>query len=141
MRRGFTSLVQVPLLVLTSSLVMQVPLSAQHVGSAGLVGSGHIGDQCTPGLPHVLRTIPKHHSRSALAILTTWSAETWPGGAPPIQRGRQRQPGWEKQGTLPCGLRRLSLVVRSAMAFRWDTACLMPAMLTILRPPRATATG
>jgi hypothetical protein len=91
MRRGFTNLVQVPLLVLASSLVLQVPLSAQHAGSIGLQGSGHIGWPVHPGpaptFPGPPRSVTSGvHSPS----LHNGQPRPWPGvPAHPIGSGNR----------------------------------------------------
>ena len=92
MRRGFTNLVQVSLIVLASSLVLQVPLSAQHAGSTGLIGSGHIGGPVHPGpaptFPGPPRSVTSGvHSPS----LQHGQPRPWPGGGParPIGGGNR----------------------------------------------------
>lgn|ERR1700761_252273 len=98
MRRGFAGLVQVPLLVLMSSFV---PLSAQHAGSAGLIGSGHIGAPVHAG-PAPTFSGPSRSVTPAVhpPSLQHGPPRPWPGGAParPIGgggrdgRNRERYP-------------------------------------------------
>jgi hypothetical protein len=90
MRRGFAGLVQVRLLVLASGFVLPVPLLAQHAGSAGLIGSGHIGGPVHTG-PAPTFSGP---SRSVTPVVHPPSLQhgpprPWPGGAParPIGSG------------------------------------------------------
>jgi hypothetical protein len=92
MRREFAGLVQVRLLVLASGLVLPVPLLAQHAGSAGLIGSGHIGGPVHTG-PAPTLTAPPRNVTPAVhpPSLQRGQPRPWPGGAPsrPIGGGNR----------------------------------------------------
>lgn len=83
MRRGITSLVQVPLLVLASSLVLPAALSAQHAGTTGSMSLGHFGGAVHAG-PAPTFSGP---SRSVTPAVHSPSFQGgpprhWPGGVP-----------------------------------------------------------
>jgi hypothetical protein len=91
MRRGLTGFVQVPLLVLTTSLVVQVPLPAQRAGTTGAVASGHFAGAGhsgpAPTFSGPSRNIaPSVHSPSA----QTGQPRHWPGGVPTHPTGGNR---------------------------------------------------
>jgi hypothetical protein len=83
MRGGFRGLVQVSLLVLASSLVIQAPLSAQRAGSAGSMSSGHFGGVShagpAPTFSGPSRFSPTVHPQSSPAL----QPRHWPYGVPP----------------------------------------------------------
>jgi hypothetical protein len=91
MQRGLTFLVQVLLLVLASSLVLQTPLSAQRAGTTGSIASGHVGGTVhagpAPTFSGPSRSItPSGHSPSAQA----GQPRHWPGGVPTHPTGGNR---------------------------------------------------
>jgi hypothetical protein len=91
MRRGLTGLVQVPLLVLASSLVFQAALSAQRAGAAGSIAPGHFSGAVqagpAPTFSGASRAItPSVHSPSAQA----GPPRHWPGGVPTHPTGGNR---------------------------------------------------
>jgi hypothetical protein len=91
MRRGLIGFVQVPLLVLATSLVVLVPLSAQRAGATGSVSSGHFSGavHSAPGptFSGPPRNIaPSVHSPSAQA----GQPRHWPGGVPTHPTGGNR---------------------------------------------------
>jgi len=91
MRRGLTVLVQVPLLVLASSLVVGAPLSAQRAGATGSVAAGHFAGAVhagpAPTFSGASRNIaPSVHSPSA----QVGQPRHWPGGVPTHPTGGNR---------------------------------------------------
>jgi hypothetical protein len=83
--------VQVPLLVLASSLVVGAPLSAQRAGATGSVPSGHVAGAVhagpAPTFSSASRSIsPSVHSPSAQA----GQPRHWPGGVPTHPIGGNR---------------------------------------------------
>lgn len=91
MRRGLTGFVQVPLLVLATILVVQVPLPAQRAGTTGAVASGHFAGPVhsgpAPTFSGPFRNIaPSVHSPSAQA----GQPRHWPGGVPTHPTGGNR---------------------------------------------------
>jgi hypothetical protein len=91
MRRGFTGLVQVPLLVLASSLVLPAALSAQHAGTTGSMSLGHFGGAVhtgpAPTFSGPSRSVtPAGHSPSFQVI----PPRHWPGGVPTHPTGGNR---------------------------------------------------
>ena len=133
MRRGITGLVQVPLLVLASSLVASCPLSAQHAGATGSCHQDTSVGQSTLDLPHVFRTLPKYCAdpctRHPHKVVNRDIGRV---GSRPHPIGGNRD-GRKGSATLPFTL--VTPGWRTVMAFRWDTACLMPVMQTIPRDP------
>jgi len=91
MRRGLTGLVQVPLLVLASSLVLQASLPAQRAGATGSIGSGHFGGAVHAGAAPTFSgasrgTTPSVHSPAPQA----GQPRHWPGGVPTHPTGGNR---------------------------------------------------
>lgn len=91
MRRGFTRLVQVPLLVLASSLVLEIPLPAQHAGSARSMSFGHMGGPVHTG--HVPTFSGPSRSFTPAVHPPSFQRgqpRPWPGGAPARRIGGNR---------------------------------------------------
>jgi len=91
MRRGFTGLVQVPLLVLASSLVLPATLSAQHAGTTGSMSLGHVGGAVHAGPAPTFSGPP----RSVTPAMHSPSFQGgpprhWPGGVPTYPTGGNR---------------------------------------------------
>jgi hypothetical protein len=91
MRRGLTGLVQVPLLVLASSLAFQAALSAQRAGATGSIASGHFGGAVhagpAPTFTGASRGIaPSVHAPSP----QSGPPRHWPGGVPTHPTGGNR---------------------------------------------------
>jgi hypothetical protein len=91
MQRGLTGLVQIPLLVLASGLVLQNPLSAQHAAHAGSIASGHFGGAVhaspAPTFSGPSRSFtPAPHSPS----LQAGQPRHWPHGSPSHPTGGDR---------------------------------------------------
>lgn len=137
MRRGFTSLAQVPLLMLASSLVLQVPLSAQHAGSAGLIGSGHIGGPVHTG-PAPTFSGPSRSVTPAVhpPSLQRGQPRPWPGGAParPVGGGNRDGRSRERYPAVYAGYPWLSFGYGAPLGYGMsyasdsdDTAAPMPS--------------
>jgi hypothetical protein len=91
MRRGLIGFVQVPLLVLASSLLVRAPLPAQRAGATGSTASGHFAGAVhagpTPTFSGTPRNIaPPMHSTSP----QVGQPRHWPGGVPTHPTGGNR---------------------------------------------------
>ena len=129
MRRGLTGFVQVPLLVLASSLIVQAPLLVNVPGLPDPSHQGTLPAQSTLDPRPRSQELPEvfHHRRTRLPRKLV-NRDTGRAGSRPIQPAAT-ETGEMDNATLP-----FTQVIpgwRSLMALRWDIACLMPGTETL----------
>ena len=91
MRRGLTGFVQVPLLVLATSLVVQIPLLAQRTAATGSVASGHFAGAVHSAPAPTFSGPPRNIAPSVHApSVQAGQPRHWPGGVPTHPTGGNR---------------------------------------------------